>query len=84
MAVISQDVAAEVLEALGLSGKSVHSIKLEMKANSLIMVEVEYSPDRNQVGKLFQIIKRYELVERKPDGDQLVETSWLHESLRYR
>ncbi|PWU30718.1 hypothetical protein DK254_00250 [Pseudomonas sp. RW407] len=64
MAVLSQAIGKEFIKALGLDGKHVTAIKLEMKTNALVAVDVSYCPEREQVEDIFEIVQRYELVEK--------------------
>lgn len=68
MAVLSQAIGTEVLQALGLPSKRVTSLKLEMKPDCVVSVDVTYCPEREQIEECFEVIKRYELVEREKTG----------------
>ena len=64
MAVTAQQIGREVLQALGLEGKSVTGIKIEMNGRDPVTLEVSMLPERSQVVSIIEIIKRYELVEK--------------------
>lgn len=64
MAVTAQQIGLEVLQALGLEGKGVTGIKIEMNGHDPVTMEVSMLPERSQVVNIIEIIKRYELVEK--------------------
>lgn len=63
MAVNTRKIGAQVVEALGLPATKVTSIKLEMRADDVVRVEVEMLPSEKEALGMFDVIKRYKLVE---------------------
>lgn len=79
MAVLSQAIGTEVLQALGLPSKRVTSLKLEMKPDCVVSVDVTYCPEREQIEECFEVIKRYELVEREKTGAERCQMKFANE-----
>lgn len=65
MAVTTRQIGQQVIEALGLPECKVTSIKLEMRADDVVRVEVEMLPTEQEAIGVLDVIKRYELVERE-------------------
>lgn len=65
MAITSRQIGADVIKALGLPKCKVTSIKLEMRYDDVVRVEVEMLPSEQEAIGVFDVIKRYELVERE-------------------
>lgn len=65
MAVTTRQIAAQVIESLGLPECKVTRIKLEMRHDDVVRVEVEMLPTEQEAIGVFDVIKRYELVERE-------------------
>lgn len=65
MAITSRQIGAQVIKVLGLPECKVTSIKLEMHADDAVRIEVEMLPTEQEAIGVFDVIKRYELVERE-------------------
>ncbi|TWI52969.1 hypothetical protein IQ22_02804 [Pseudomonas duriflava] len=66
MAVYSNAIGKELLEALGLQGMSVTAVTVHFEASQAVEVQVKFLPDQTQAAGVIEILKRYELHE-KPD-----------------
>ena len=55
----------DLLEILGLSGRSVRRIELAFEVNSLVVANVEFFPDRDEVKKIIETVKEKYTLEIK-------------------
>jgi len=55
----------DLLEILGLSGRSVRRIELAFEVNSLVVANVEFFPDRDEVKKIIETVKEKYIFEVK-------------------
>lgn len=69
MSVMSEQVGAELLEALGLQGMPITAVTVHFEASQAVEVQVKFMPDQTQATGVIEILKRYELHE-KPDADK--------------
>lgn len=73
-AVRTYQVGREICEALGLPTGCVSAVDLRFHAGESVTATVEFAPDRDQLGKVMSVIKRYELHEKTcPHGATLDE-----------
>lgn len=70
MAVSSNSIGNQVLDALGITLQGVTGLKLEMRADQAVSITVSYFPEREQVEDCIELIKRYALVEREKTAQQ--------------
>lgn len=88
MAVTSRQIGVQVLDALGLSARSVASIKLEMRHDDVVRIEVEMLPTEQEAIGVFDVIKRYQLVEvsedvlMRTDGEAVQDVTSLGDQVR--
>lgn len=88
MAVNTSKIGAQVVEALGLPASKVTSIKLEMRADDVVRVEVEMLPSEKEALGVFDVIKRYKLVEvgeeilMRADGDAVQDVTTMGDEVR--
>ncbi|QIE86781.1 hypothetical protein [Pseudomonas nitroreducens] len=78
MAVLSQTIGQEIADALGISMKGITGIKIELKTNEVVSVDVSYYPEREQVEECFDVIKRYELVKREQTAKERCENKFFN------
>lgn len=76
MAIASNEIGQGVVDALRLPMKGITGIRLELKAGDVVSVDVTYSPEREQVKECFDVIKRYELVEREQTAKERCENKF--------
>ena len=55
----------DLLEILGLSGRSVRRIELAFEVNSLVVANVEFFPDSDEVKKIIETVKEKYIFEVK-------------------
>ena len=55
----------DLLEILGLSGRSVRRIELAFEVNSLVVANVEFFPDSDEVKKIIETVKEKYTLEIK-------------------
>lgn len=68
MAVLSQTIGQEIADALGISMKGITGIKIELKTNDVVSVDVSYYPGIENMNSCLDILKRYQLAERVSPG----------------
>lgn len=76
MAVSSNGIGQAVVDALRLPMKGITGIRLELKAGDVVSIDVTYYPEREQVEECFDVIKRYELVEREQTAKERCENKF--------
>ncbi len=66
MAIITgRQIGKEIADALGIK----HCRKLDIRIDKLVTVEAEFFPEIDGIKQLVPILKRFELVEKKPLKD---------------
>lgn len=95
MAVLSQTIGQEIADALGISMKGITGIKIELKTNQVVSVDVSYYPGFESLNGCLEVLRRYQLTERKnsvPESshwrdriDQMADSakSRIHEMARW-
>ncbi len=68
MAVLSQTIGQEIADALGISMKGITGIKIELKTNEVVSVDVSYYPGIENMNSCLDILKRYQLADRVSPG----------------
>lgn len=63
MTVLSRNVDPEVLDALGLTGRSISEIHIHFVVNDIVKIEIVELPSEDHVDKLLPIFKQYKLME---------------------
>lgn len=69
MAVLAHHVGKEVCELLGLDPKTTYRVEFVFKAGDLVRINAAAHATREQVDGLFDVVRRFKLVEVGDDGD---------------
>lgn len=64
MAVSSNEIGKDLLDALGLPIAGVTGLTIRVEASQAVEVQVRLLPTEQQVGDVIEILKRYELHEK--------------------
>lgn len=67
-AVKTNEIGREICEALGLPSGQVSAIDLQFHACDIVRATVQFAPDRDQLGAVMSILKRYELHEKSAEA----------------
>lgn len=67
-AVTTREVGREICDALGLPMDQVSAIDLHFHACEVVTATVKFTPDRDQLGKVMSVLKRYELHEKSSEA----------------
>ena len=62
--IMTTSIGPALIEALGLPKGAVTDVELHFPSNGIVTATVELMPSREQLEKVFSIVKRYELRER--------------------
>ncbi|WP_288659526.1 MULTISPECIES: hypothetical protein [Pseudomonas] len=64
MSVMSEQVGAELLEALGLQGMPITAVTVHFEASQAVEIQVKFYANKDQAEDVIEILKRYELHEK--------------------
>ena len=61
--VSSRDLGARLCEVLGLDANKVSELRITLRANDLVRVEVVEHATRDEAGQMVEAVKQYKVVE---------------------
>ena len=66
-------VALDIMKALGVDLPNVQYLDLEIRPESIVSINIEYYPTKEQVKTLIPLLKKYHLVEKEKELEVVIQ-----------